>query len=188
MLHELGSDLQPILLTIPLSPVFRYNKHPLFFNFQKACWNDFASYFDSDCLFAEEYSSLSLFSAAAIFTSLALNMAKVSIPFGRIKRHPKAWWSAEAEEVGSERRIAFTAAHRSDEVCQAYISASQHAASVFAKPKVRHSRQLAPFSRPNLILTLYIISFVLLLAHLSPLLTSPTVPLPRSRLWISPIT
>ena len=38
---------------------------------------------------AEEYSSLS--SAAALFTSLALNAAKSSIPFGRIKRHLKAW-------------------------------------------------------------------------------------------------
>ena len=62
------------------------------------------SYFDSHCPSAEEYSSLSLSSAAALFTSLALNAAKSSIPFGRIKRHPKAWWSAEVEGAVSEKR------------------------------------------------------------------------------------
>ena len=102
---------------------------PLSFNFQKARWDGFAFYFDSHCPSAEEYSSLS--SAAALFTSLALNAAKSSIPFGRIKRPPKAWWSAEVEEAVSERRKA----HRSDEDRQAYISASRRASSVIAKAK-----------------------------------------------------
>ena len=39
------------------------------------------------------------------------------------------------EEAVSERRKAFAAAHRSDEDCQAYISASQCASSVIAKVK-----------------------------------------------------
>ena len=107
----MGSDHLLILLTIPLSPVFCPNERPPSFNFQKARWDDFAIYFDSHCPSAEEYSSLSLFSAAALFTSLTLNAAKSSIPFGRIKRHPKAWWSAEVEEVVSERRESFAAAH-----------------------------------------------------------------------------
>ena len=84
------------------------------------------------CPSAEEYSSLSLFSAAALFTSLALNAAKSSIPFGRIKRPPKACWSAEVESAVSERRKASAAAHRSDKDRQAYISASRHASSVIA--------------------------------------------------------
>ena len=95
----------------------------------------FASYFDSHCSSAEEYSSLSLSSAAALFTSLVLNAAKSSIPLGRIKRPPKAWWSAEGEGAVSERRKAFTTAHRSDENRQAYISASRCASSVIAKAK-----------------------------------------------------
>ena len=90
VLQDLGSDHLPILLSVPLSPVFRPNERPPSFNFQKARWDGFASYFDSHCPFAEEYSSLSLTSAAALFTSLALNAAKSSIPFGRIKRPPKA--------------------------------------------------------------------------------------------------
>ena len=90
VLQDLGSDHLPILLSVPLSPVFRPNERPPSFNFQKARWNDFVTYFDSHYPFAEEYSSLSLSSAAALFTSLALNAAKSSIPFGRIKRHPKA--------------------------------------------------------------------------------------------------
>ena len=135
MLQDLGSDHLPILLSIPLSPVFRPNQRPPSFNFHKARWNGFASYFDSHCPSAEEYSSLSLPSAAALFTSLTWNAAKFSIPFGGIKRPPKAWWSSEVEEAVSERRKAFAAAHRSDEDRQAYISASRRASSVIAKAK-----------------------------------------------------
>ena len=62
-----------------------------------------------------------------------MNAAKSSIPFGRIKCHPKAWWSAEVEEAVGERRKTFATAHRSDEDRQAYISASQRASSVIAK-------------------------------------------------------
>ena len=130
VLQKLGSDHLPILLSVPLSPVFRPNKHPPSFNSQKARWNNFASYFDSHCLSAEECSSLSLSSAAALFTSLALNAAKFSIPFGRIKRHPQVWCSAEVEGAVSKSRKAFAAAHRSDEDRQAYIYASRRASSV----------------------------------------------------------
>ena len=132
VLQDLSSDHLPILLSIPLSPVYRPNKRPPSFNFQKACWDSFAFYIDSHCPSAEEYLSLSLTSAAALFTSLTLNAAKSSIPFGHIKRPPKAWWSAEVEEVVSERRRAFATAHRSNEDRQAYISASRCASLVIA--------------------------------------------------------
>ena len=134
MLQDLGSDHLPILLSIPLSLIFRRNERPPSFNFQKARWDEFASYFDSHCSSAEEYSFLSL-SSAALFTSLAMNAAKSSIPFGRIKRPPKAWWSAGVEEAVSERRKAFAAAHKSHEDRRAYISASRDALSVIAKTK-----------------------------------------------------
>ena len=150
VLQDLGSDHLPILLSVPLSAVYRPNKRPPSYNFQKACWNGFASYFDSHCLSAEEYSSLSL-SSAAIFTSLALNAAKSSIPFGRIKRPPKAWWSAEVEEAVSERRKAFAAAHRSDEDRQTYISAFRRASSVVAKAEAWQTTcsSLSPRSNPK---------------------------------------
>ena len=77
--------------------------------------------------------SLSLSSAAALFTSLTLNAAKSSIPFGCIKRHCKPWWSVKVNEAVNRKRKAFAAAHRSDEDRQAYISASRHASSVIAK-------------------------------------------------------
>ena len=115
--------------------MFRPNERSPSFNFPKVRWDDFASYFISHCSFAEEYSPLSLCSAAALFTSLALNAAKFSIPFGRIKRHPKAWWSAKVEKAVSERRKTFAAAHRSDENRQAYISAFRRASSVIPKAK-----------------------------------------------------
>ena len=147
MLQDLGSDHLPILLSVPPSPAYHPNEHPPSFNFQKARWDDFASYCDFHCPSAEEYSSLSLSSAAAVFTSLALNAAKFSIPFGRIKRPPKAWWSAEVESAVSEIRKAFNAAHRSDEDRQAYISASRRASSVIAKAKAEiWQTTCSPFS------------------------------------------
>ena len=85
VLQDLGSDHLPILSYVRLSPTYRPNKRPPSFNFQKASWDGFASYFDFPS--AKEYSSLSLFSAAALFTSLALNASKSSIPFSCIKRY-----------------------------------------------------------------------------------------------------
>ena len=129
VLQDLDFDHLPILLPVSLSPFFRRNERPPSFNFQKARWDDFASYFDS-------HSTLSLSSAAAaLFTSLALNAAKSPIPFDRIKRPPKTWGPAEVEGAVSERRKAFAAAHRSDEDHQAYISACRRASSVIAKAK-----------------------------------------------------
>ena len=136
MLQDLGSDHLPILLSIPLSPVFRPNENPPSFNFQKARWDGFASYIDSYCPSAEEYSSLSLSSAAAaLFIS------------------GKAWWSAEVEGAVGERRKAFAAAHRSDEDRQAYISASRRASSVIAKATAEALQttcsSLSPRSNPK---------------------------------------
>ena len=136
MLQNLSSDHLPILLSVPLPPVFCPNERPSSFNFRKARWDGFVSYFDYHCPSAEEYSSLSLSSATAFCAYLALNAAKSSIPFGRIKRYPKAWWSTEVEEAVSERRKAFVSAHRSDEDRQTYISASRCASSVIANAKV----------------------------------------------------
>ena len=156
VLQNLGSDHLPILLSVPLSPIFRPNERPPSFNFKKARWDGFASYFDFHCPSAEEYSSLS--SAAALFTSLALNAAKSSIPFGRIKRHPKAWWSAEVESAVSERRKAFAAAHRSDENRHAYISTSRRASPVIAKVKAEAWQttcsSLSPKSNPKIVYSL----------------------------------
>ena len=154
----MSSNHLPILLSVLLSPVFRPNQPPPSFNFQKARWNVFAFCFDFHCPSAEEYSSLSLSSAAALYTSLALHAAKSFIPFGRIKRPPKAWWSAEVEGAISERRKAFAAAHRSDEDRQAYISASRRASSVIAKAKAEAWQttcsSLSPKSNPKTVYSL----------------------------------
>ena len=79
-------------------------------------------------LFASTHTVLLQRNAPFFFFSL-------SISFGRVKRHPHAWWFAEVEEAVSERRKAFAAAHRNDEDRQAYIFASRHASSVIAKAK-----------------------------------------------------
>ena len=134
MLQDLGSNHLPVVPTISFSLIFCPNERPLYFNFQNARWHDFAFYFGSHFPSTEEH--LSLFSAAAaLFTSQTLNVAKSSIPFGRIKRHSKVWWSAEMEEAVSKRHKAFAAAHRSDEDHLAYISASRRDLSVITKAK-----------------------------------------------------
>ena len=187
MLQDLGSDHLPILLFVPLFPVFRVNERLPSFNFQKDRWDDFASYIDSHCPSAEEYSSLSLSSAAALFTSLEPNAAKFSIPFGRIKRYSKAWWSAEVEGAVSARRMVFAAAHRSDEDHQAYIFTSRRASSVIAKAKAEAWQTtcffLLPKSNPLTVYSLlfFALSLVLLLG-LRPLLIFQTVLLPENRL------
>ena len=73
VLQNQCSNHLPILLTVPLSPVFRPNECLPFLNFRKARQDDFAFYFDSHCLSAEEYSSLFLSFVAVLFTSLTLN-------------------------------------------------------------------------------------------------------------------
>ena len=151
VLQDLGSDHLPILLSVSLSlsPVYRPNERPPSLNFQKACWDDFVFYFNSHCPSAEEYSSLSLSSAAVLFASLALNATKFSIPFGRIKRLPKAWWSAEVEVAVSERCKAFAAAHKSDENRQTYISTSRRASSVIDKAKAEAWQTTCSFLSPK---------------------------------------
>ena len=77
VLQDLGSDQLPILLSVPLSPVFYPNERPPSFNFQKARRDGFAFYFDFHHLLQR---NTRLF----LFISLALNAAKSSIPFHRI--------------------------------------------------------------------------------------------------------
>ena len=70
-----------------------------------------------------------------LLSYLALNAAKFSIPFGRVKRQPQARWSSKVKEVKSKRCKAFASAHRNDKDRQAYITASRYASSVIAKVK-----------------------------------------------------
>ena len=92
---------------------------------------------------------LFLFPLPLLFTSLALNAAKSSIPFGRIIRHPKARWFAEVDEAVSQRCKVFAVAHRSDEDLQAYISASRRASSVIAKAKAKTWQTTCSFLSPK---------------------------------------
>ena len=92
------------------------------------------------------------------------------------------------EEAVSKRRKAFSAAHRSDEDRQAYISASQHASSVIAKAKAGAWQAICSSLSRNLIINLCDLSFVLSMDFLLPSLTSTTVPLPVSWLQSTPTT
>ena len=182
-LQNLSSDHLPILKTAILSPLFHPNERLPSFNYQKARWDDFAFYFDSHCSSAEEYSSLS--SAAVIFSSLALNVAKLSILFGLVNRQPQAWLSPEVVEALSKRRKIFAALIEVMKIVRltSQLPKMPHLSS--PKPRLGRGRQHAHLSLPNLILNLGILFFILwlvLLSHLPPLLPFQTVPFLGSRL------
>ena len=189
LLQHLGSDHLPILVTVLFLCALSPQPTSPFFNFQKVLWDDFAFYFDSHRPSATKYSSVSLSSSATLFTSLALSAVKFPIPFGHVKCQLQAWWSPEVEEAAIERRKTFAGAHRSDEDCQAYISASRHVLSVIAKVKIEAWQATCSYlCLLNLTLNLCILFFVLSPALHSLLLICPTVPFPGSRLWSLPTT
>ena len=182
VLMDLGSDHLPILLSVPLSLVSLTNEHPPSFNFQKACWDDFVSYFDSHCPSAEKYLSLSLSSAAALFTSLELNVAKSSIlsaasnallkPGGLLR-----WKVQLVKDAGL--LLPLTEVMKIARLISPLLDAPRQSSP---RPRLRHGRRLAFLFHPNLTLNLYTLFLALSLALLHPLLTSPTVLLPGNRL------
>ena len=150
VLQNLGSDHLPILLIVLFSLVFCPNKRAPAFNFQKACW-DFAFYFDSHCPSAMEYSSLSFLCCC----SLLWHWMRPNFPFlsaaSNINLNPGGplkWMKRLMKDIK-----AFAAAHRSDEDCQACISAFRFASLL--SPRLRDARQLALLSHLNLTLNLF---------------------------------
>ena len=109
-----------------------------FLQFSESSFKRFFIYFDSQCPFAEEYSSLSLSSVAAVaalFTFLTLNAAKFSISFWRRQTPTSTLKSNELKKTVKERRKAFAAVYASNEDRQACISVPRYASSVIAKPR-----------------------------------------------------
>ena len=191
MLQDLGSAHLPILLSIPLSPIFRPNERPSSFNFQKARWDRFASYINSHCSSAEEYSSLSLCSAAALFTSLALNAAKSSIPLAGsnalLKPGGVLRWKKRLVK-DARLSLPLTEVMKIDRLPSPLLDAPRQSSP---RPRLRHGRRLALFFHLNLTLNLYTLFLALSLAHLPrlpPLLTSTTVRLPGNWIRFMPLT
>ena len=151
------------------------------FNFQKDRWDYFAFYFDSHCPSTEDYSSLSLSSAVALFISLALTVAKFSTPFGRVKGQPQAWWSAERQEAVSERRKILLPLIEVTKIVRLTSLLPDMPRLSSPRSRLKHGRRHAFLSLS--LLNLCILSFVLSLTPLSPPPTSSTIPLPGSRLW-----
>ena len=69
------------------------------------------------------------------FSLFLVEAAKTSIPFGRLGRSPKVWWSQEAESAVQERRRARSEAHQSEAHRLRYIDASHRASSVISRVK-----------------------------------------------------
>ena len=153
----LGSDHLPIEIVLPLSPVCHPNTRPPKFNYKKAHWDVYQSYIvehlpslDVDCV--------NIYQAAHSFSFILVEAAKASIPFGRIGRSPKAWWSQEPESAERERRRARFEAHRSEAHRLRYIDASRRASSVIFRAKSATWQaicsNLSPRSDPRAVLRL----------------------------------
>ena len=130
-------------------------------------------------------------SASLKFTSLGLNAAKSSIPFGHIKRPSKAWWSAEVEQaIGESARLLLplTEVMKIARLTSPLLDAPRQSSP---RPRLRHGRRLALLFHLNLTLNLYTLFSILSLAflpRLPPLLTFPTVFLPGNRFRSMPLT
>ena len=122
VLPDLGSDHLPLSIRIPLSTDFAPNERRPSFNFKKARWDVFSSTVSSLCPDPDSYSSLSLSKAANLFSSIVVQTAKSSIPFGRTRQLPKAWWSSELAELVKKCRQAHRKAHLSEEHRQASVA------------------------------------------------------------------
>ena len=158
MLQDWGSDRLPILLTVPLSPVFHLNEHPPSINFQKACWDDFAFYFDSYCFFCRGILVSFSFLCCCSLNCSDFECGQIFHSFRPHQTPTSSLIVCHVEEAVSESRKAFAVVHRSDEDCQAYISASQHASSVIAKAKAEAWQvtcsSLLPKSNPKSVYSL----------------------------------
>ena len=148
--------------------------------FRKLAGMTLPLYFDSHCPSAGEYSSFSLSSAAALFTSLALNSATSNAlpkPGGLLR------WK---ERLVKDARLSllFTEVMKIARLTSLLLGLSSQ-----SSPRLRHGRRLALFSHRNLTLNLYTFSFALSLAlFLPPVLISLTVLIPGSLLRFTPLT
>ena len=111
-LPGLGSDHLPIEIVLPLSPVRHPSTSPAKFNYKKASWDVYQSYI-VEHLPSFDVDAVNIHQAARSFSLFLVEAAKASIPFDRLGRSPKAWWSQEAESAVRKRRRARSEAHQS---------------------------------------------------------------------------
>ena len=133
-LHGLGSDHLPIEIVLPFVPDRQPNTRPPKFNYKKTSWDIYQSYV-AEHLPGLDFDAINIHQAAHSSSLFLVESAKASIPFGRLGRSPKAWWSQEAESAVRERRRARSVAHRSESHRLRYIDASCRASSVISRAK-----------------------------------------------------
>ena len=118
----------------PLFPVRQPNTRPPKFNYKKNSWDIYQSCI-AEHLPSLDFDALNIHQAAHSSSLFLAEAAKASIPFGRLGRSPKAWWSQEAESAVRKRRRARSVAHRSESHRLRYIDASRRASSVISRAK-----------------------------------------------------
>ena len=192
VLQDLGSDHLPILLSVPLSPVFHPNERPPSFNFQKARWGDFVFYFDSNVLLQR---NTRLFLFPLLLLSLPLwHRMRPNLPFlsaasnallkpGGMLRWKK-WLVKDARLL-----LPLTEVMKIARLTSLLLDAPRQSSP--RPTRLRHGRRLALLVHLGLTLNLCTLFFALALAHLPrllPLLTFPTALLPGNRPRSMPLT
>ena len=129
----MARTISPLKLSSP-SAVRHPNTRPPKFNYKKACWDIYQSYIAEHLPYLD-FDALNIHQAAHSFFFFLVEAAKTSIPFGRLGRSLKAWWSQEAKSAVRERRRARSVAHRSESHRLKYIDASRRASSVISRAK-----------------------------------------------------
>ena len=104
------------------------------FKYKKARWDVYQSYI-LEYLPSLDVDAVNIHQTYRSFYLFLFEAAKASIPFGRLGRSPKAWWSQEAESAVRDRWRACSKAHRSEAHRLRYIDASRRTSSVISKVK-----------------------------------------------------
>ena len=152
-LPGLGSDDLPIELVLPLSPVRYPNTRSPKFNYKKASWDVYQSHI-VEHLLSFDVDAVNIHQAARSFFLFLVEAAKASIPFGRLGRSPKAWWSQEAEYAVREQWRARSEAQWSEAHRPRYIDASRRESSVISRAKSATWSNPSPRSDPRAVFRL----------------------------------
>ena len=185
MLQDLGSDHLPILITIPLSPVFCPNERTLPSTFRKLAEMTLPITLTLTVLLQRNILvSFSFFCCCSLYFP--------GTECGQIFHSFRPHQTQSLSLVGPlKRKKRLVKDVRLSLQLTEVMKIARLTSPLLDVLSLRHGSRLAFLSRPNLTLNLCTHSFVLslaLLPRLPPLLTSPTVLLPGNRLRSSPIT
>jgi len=121
---------------LQLAPIRHSNTGAPSFNFKNVRWDEFQKFItDHPPPFNEEAQNIHCLARST--SSLLLNAAKASIPFGRLGRLLKAWWCEEAELAVRDRQEGTLWGASFRGLSLTYVEASRRASSLICRAKAK---------------------------------------------------